>query len=88
MLNPHEWIRSGNQFISLGKYKGGAYQQWLDTGLPFDDGLNTRWKMKTGLIGMAAWNWNASYPANPYIRDMYFDPFIMLHKEVTWWNKT
>jgi hypothetical protein len=88
MLNPHEWIRSSNQFISLGKYRGGAFQTWRDVGLPFDDGQNTWWKLKVGLIGMAAWNWNAAYPDSPYLRKMYFEPFMMLRKEVTWWNKT
>jgi len=84
MIQSYEWRKSGG---NLAIYKGGAYQNWAERGLPYDDPTNFKWKLKAALIGAAAWNWNANYPAKPYLSNLNFDPFVMLWKEVTWANK-
>jgi hypothetical protein len=84
MIQSYEWRKSGG---SKASYLGGAYQNWAERGLPYDDTTNFKWKLKAALIGAAAWNWNANYPAKPYLSNMNFDPFVMLRKEVPWANK-
>jgi len=88
LIHAYEWRLSGNHCPNPSKYKGGIWQTWRERGLPFDDTTNSYWQLKAALIGVAAWNWNYQFPNSPDLTNLYFDPFLMLRKEVTWWNKT
>ena len=52
--------------------------------LPHEDDHNVSWKQHAGDIAVAEWAWTSSYPNMPYLRRLWFKPFIMFEKEVTW----
>ena len=42
------------------------------------------WKHLAGAVGVAEWGWTPEFPPDPYLKDLWFKPFIMCVKEVTW----
>jgi hypothetical protein len=52
--------------------------------LPNDESRHIRWKYQTGSIAVAEWNWSFSLPKSYYLKNLWWDPFMILEKEVTW----
>ena len=52
--------------------------------LPHEDDSHTRWKSHAGDVAVAEWNWTYSFPKSQYLKDLWWDPFIMMEKEFTW----
>jgi hypothetical protein len=49
-----------------------------------DDGAYVAWKHLVGTVGVAEWGWTPKFPTTSFLRYLWFDPFMMLEKEVTW----
>ena len=52
--------------------------------MPRDDNIHIRWKSHAGDVAVAEWNWTFSFPKSQYLKNLWWDPFIMFEKEVTW----
>ena len=66
-----------------GRYLGSA--NWSSGArLPHDDDARVWWKRLAGTVGAAEWGWSPGFPTTSFLRYLWFDPFIMLEKEVTW----
>lgn len=52
--------------------------------MPRDDNIHIRWKTHAGDVAVAEWNWTLNFPASRYLKNLWWDPFIMFEKEVTW----
>ena len=88
LINPWQWIKCARDFKDLpsGKYLGAVNYNWSGEGasLPHEDDIHARWKFQAGTVGVAEWNWTYSFPNSRYLKDLWFDPFIIFEKEVTW----
>ncbi|UCE26961.1 MAG: hypothetical protein JSW52_11540 [Candidatus Coatesbacteria bacterium] len=36
------------------------------------------------LLVSPEWSWTPEFPASPFLRNLWVEPFLMLEKEVTW----
>ena len=90
LLNPYQWIKCGRDFRlpqpGKGKYLGGVDYNWTGSGefLPHDDNIHIRWKTQAGGVAMAEWNWTYGFPNSRYLKHLWWDPFMIFEKEVTW----
>ena len=85
---PQQWNYAGMWFVkpeNPGRYLGTA--NWTGVCLPHDDNDDkprVLWKRLAGAIGAAEWAWTPGFPPTTFLRYLWFDPFMMLEKEVTW----
>jgi|GEM_PF-1247820 len=89
MVCPKQWITCGQDFAHVtpekGTYVGGINYAWAGgICLPHEDNLRIKWKYQVGTIAAAEWNWTCKFPPRPLLMDVWFKPFMMLEKEVTW----
>ncbi|UCE26146.1 MAG: hypothetical protein JSW52_07205 [Candidatus Coatesbacteria bacterium] len=86
LVCPKQWNEVGDVFIppvNQGRYLGTTNKcgrAWL----PFDHGPYIAWKKLVGAVGVAEWSWTPEFPASPFLRNLWVEPFLMLEKEVTW----
>lgn len=69
--------------VNQGRYLGTTNKAgavWM----PRDEGHYYRWKRLVGTIGVGEWGWSPGFPTTSFLRYLWFDPFMMLEKEVTW----
>jgi hypothetical protein len=88
LVCPWQWMKCGWDFRNRpkGKYLGTVNTNWSGEGecLPHDETLYIRWKTRAGDVAVAEWNWTFTFPASKYLKGLWWDPFIMFEKEVTW----
>ena len=91
LLNPYQWIKCGRDFKvpsepGNGKYLGGVNLNFVADGawLPHDEDHHIWWKSHSGDAAVAEWNWTFWYPRKQYLKDLWFDPFMAMEREVTW----
>ncbi|MCP4231030.1 MAG: hypothetical protein GY771_12905 [bacterium] len=85
---PRQWMDCGLKFeqamaITYGTYLGAVLN--LTRGLPFDDRpFVVGWKSNADAIGIADYNWSPRFPRTPYLKYLWWDPYVTCLKEVTW----
>jgi len=86
MVCPWQWTKCGaDNNRHNGKYLGGVNLNFgLGSSLPFDEQLHIRWRDRAADIAIAEWNWGLAYPASQYLKNIWWDPFIIFEKEVSW----
>jgi hypothetical protein len=88
LVNPWQWIKCDWDFrnIPKGDYLGAVNFSWSGQGecIPHNDDIHVRWKSQAGTAAVAEWNWTFWYPREQYLKDLWWDPFMMLEREVTW----
>jgi hypothetical protein len=52
--------------------------------MPRDEDSHMWWKSHAGDVAVAEWNWTYEFPNSRYLKNLWWDPFIMFEKEVTW----
>ena len=83
---PYQWNYAGTAFVkpvNPGHYLGTTNKAgpvWL----PHDENLRFRWKRLAGTISVAEWAWTFNFPRSFFLSNLWFKPFMMLEKEVTW----
>ena len=87
LINPWQWIKCGRDFKDRpkGKYLGSFnFGSGVSNCMPRDDNIHIRWKTHAGDAAVAEWNWTFKFPRTSFLRNLWFKPFMMLEKEVTW----
>ena len=69
--------------VEPGRYLGTTNKAGV-AWLPYDDDAYVAWKRLVGAVGVAEWGWTPKFPAKPYLKDLWFKPYMMCVKEVTW----
>jgi hypothetical protein len=81
-----QWSYAGMWFVkpvNPGRYLGSANISW-GACLPHDNKPRVWWKNLAGAVGAAEWGWTPEFSKTPFLRYLWFDPFMMLEKEVPW----
>ncbi len=52
--------------------------------MPRDDDTHMWWKSHAGDVAVAEWNWTYGFPNSRYLKHLWWDPFMIYEKEVTW----
>jgi len=62
----------------------GGVNLMVSSGMPRDEDAHIWWKFCAGDVAVAEWNWTYELPRSQYLKNLWWDPFIMMEKEVTW----
>jgi hypothetical protein len=87
LLNPYQWIKCGRDFKNRpnGKYLGSVnLYSGVHNCMPGAEDSHMWWKSHAGGVAMAEWNWTYGFPNSRYLKNLWWDPFMIFEKEVTW----
>jgi len=89
MVCPWQWVKCGKDFLNptpnKGNYKGSVNHNWSYNAayLPHED-VWGKWKTRAADVAVASWCWKTSFPDSPYLKNIWFEPFLIFEKEVIW----
>ena len=84
---PWQWVQCGCYFLNTPSvYLGGINLNFSYAGdvLPHDEGARKSWKMRAGDLAVAEWCWSCNKPNTWELGKVWWDPFQIFEKEVSW----